>query len=208
VRYIFIILLTILFVGCSVKNVEPKKDNIIKEELKTKEIKKEVFVDENLTKIKIDDDVVEDFVYEIEEESIEIYDLVTIPQDVSYFLNNIPYEVFSYDIQKKYEKKYFNIWNINSPKMSLESVKWPFAVYRVGKSYGENLKLIKQNFFLQTDHYSKTLQLLEKGFHLIIYKIVLYQLTNLFLFHTIQKIENGFMFLVVLHLDGLKLMNL
>ncbi|MCF6339156.1 MAG: SH3 domain-containing protein [Sulfurimonas sp.] len=146
-KYVFIILVTILLVGCSVKNTESIKNEISKEELKTKEIKKEVFVDENLTKVKTENDAIENFVYEIEQESIEIYDLVTIPQDVRYFLNNIPYEVFSYDIQKKYEKKYFNIWNIDSPKMSLKSVKWPFAVYRVGKSYGENLKLIKQNFF-------------------------------------------------------------
>ncbi|MDD5372254.1 MAG: SH3 domain-containing protein [Sulfurimonas sp.] len=77
----------------------------------------------------------------------DIYDLQNIPQNVSYFAKNIDKNISFYEIQKKYEQRYFSIWNIDKPKEGLISVKWPFFSYRPGKSYGENLQPLEQSFF-------------------------------------------------------------
>lgn len=79
--------------------------------------------------------------------TIEIYDLQNIPQDVNYFSKNIDKNTSFYEIQKKYEQRYFSMWNIEKPKEGLVSVKWPFFSYRPSKSYGENLQPLEQNFF-------------------------------------------------------------
>ncbi len=79
--------------------------------------------------------------------SKDIYDLQNIPQDVSYFAKNIDNNISFYEIQKKYEQRYFSMWNIEKPKEGLISVKWPFFSYRPGKSYGENLQPLEQSFF-------------------------------------------------------------
>ncbi len=76
-----------------------------------------------------------------------IYDLLTIPQDVSYFSKNIDSNISFYDIQKEYKKNYFSVWNIDKPQEDLKSVMWPFESYIAGESYGENLQPLKQNFF-------------------------------------------------------------
>lgn len=81
------------------------------------------------------------------QEEIEIYDLVNIPQDIGYFTNNIDTTGSLYNIQNGYESYYFNVWNNNKPRESLESIKWPFKAFVVGKSYGENLELLKQEYF-------------------------------------------------------------
>ncbi len=83
----------------------------------------------------------------IPKQQIQIYDLENIPQDVSYYSKNISTPESFYEIQKEYEKSYFNIWNINESNESLESIKWPFASYCLGKSYGENLQLLDKKFF-------------------------------------------------------------
>ncbi|MDD5400190.1 MAG: SH3 domain-containing protein [Sulfurimonas sp.] len=79
--------------------------------------------------------------------SKDIYDLQNIPQDVSYFAKNIDKNISFYEIQKKYEQRYFSMWNIEKPKEGLTSVKWPFFSFRAGKSYGENLQPLEQSFF-------------------------------------------------------------
>lgn len=79
--------------------------------------------------------------------SKDIYDLQNIPQDVSYFAKNIDKNISFYEIQKKYEQRYFSMWNIEKPKEGLISVKWPFFSFRAGKSYGENLQPLEQSFF-------------------------------------------------------------
>jgi hypothetical protein len=78
---------------------------------------------------------------------VQIHDLVTIPQDVEFFTNRLVSSSKTYEIQKKYEKYYFNVWNDSEPRDSLEDIKWPFKSYRAGSSYGENLQLLKQSFF-------------------------------------------------------------
>jgi hypothetical protein len=83
------------------------------------------------------------------EKSIEIYDLLHIPQNVSTFTKSLDNNVSVYDIQKQYEKSYFSIWNINEPPEKVQSIKWPFFVYRIGSSYGENLQLLDKQFFDQ-----------------------------------------------------------
>ena len=107
-RYIFVVLIAYLFVGCSSKEVSF-----------TKSVEKD----------------------------IEIYDLVNIPQYIGHFTKNIDSKGSLYKIQYKYEESYFNVWNDKKPRESLESINWPFKAFRVGSSYGENLELLKQEFF-------------------------------------------------------------
>ena len=62
-------------------------------------------------------------------------------------MKNIDNNISVYAIQNKYEKYYFRMWNKNKPQESLKSVKWPFSSYCAGRSYGANLKPLKQSFF-------------------------------------------------------------
>lgn len=77
----------------------------------------------------------------------EIYDLANIPQNITYFSKNIEKTPPLYEIQFKYNQRYFSVWNIEKPRESLISVKWPFIAFRAGKTYGENLQPLEQNFF-------------------------------------------------------------
>ncbi len=83
----------------------------------------------------------------IDIEKTQIYDLEHTPQDIKEFTSKINDSVSLYDIQKKYEKNYFRVWNFKTPGESVESIKWPFKSYRVGSSYGENLQLLDKSFF-------------------------------------------------------------
>lgn len=123
-RYFFIILLVILFVGCSSSVI--KKESLIK-------------IDNNTT--------CDGFVKNKVSESVKIYDLLNIPQNVTPFLENIDNNISIYDIQKKYEESYFSIWNIDKPIEELSSVKWPFVSFCANRSYGENLQPLEQSFF-------------------------------------------------------------
>lgn len=78
---------------------------------------------------------------------LPIYDLVNIPQDVTYFSDIIFNKVPINATQNEYKKKYFYVWNIDKPKKNLNTVKWAFQTYKFGKSYGENLQLLKEEFF-------------------------------------------------------------
>jgi hypothetical protein len=78
---------------------------------------------------------------------VEIYDLVNIPQKAGVFTKNLDINVSLNDFQNQYEKDYFSMWNIDKPAEEVSSVKWPFDIYKVGDSYGENLQLLKQDFF-------------------------------------------------------------
>jgi hypothetical protein len=77
----------------------------------------------------------------------EIYDLVNIPQDAEYFSKFIDNNNTIYDIQRKYNTRYFSVWNIDKPRESIESIVWPFIAFTPPGSYGENLQLHKQSFF-------------------------------------------------------------
>ncbi|MCD6432695.1 MAG: SH3 domain-containing protein [Sulfurimonas sp.] len=114
--YFFILFFALLFIGCSSKDIEPKKEL-------EKEQEKE------------------------HEKSTGIYDLENIPQDITIFTKNLDEDVNFYDIQKKYEKYYFRVWNLDRPSETLEAVKWSFRSYRVDNSYGENLQPLKKDFF-------------------------------------------------------------
>ena len=117
-KYVFLVSLALLFASCSLK--EPV---IVQSKQKVnKEVKH---------KKKI----------------IEIYDLVTIPQDVEFFTQESPTKIKIFPIQKIYEKFYFNVWNDTKPRESLNNIKWPFISYKAGDSYGENFQLLKQEFF-------------------------------------------------------------
>lgn len=78
---------------------------------------------------------------------MEVYDLTHIPQEVRFFTKDLNNSDNIYDIQKEYEKYYFNVWNDLVPRESQEAIKWPFKLYKSGNSYGENLQLLKQSFF-------------------------------------------------------------
>ncbi len=136
-RYILITLLIITFTGCSSKK-----------ELEPEEMKPSLIVDNVLETNSSTDKVLESEVVEQKEEKyIPIYDLVNIPQDPSLFTKNMQNSRELYPIQEKYEKYYFSMWNTKSSPETLKDVKWPFVSYKAGKSYGENLQLIKQSFF-------------------------------------------------------------
>ena len=77
---------------------------------------------------------------------IIIEDLVTVPQDVSYYTSKLN-DVELYEIQKNYEQHYFSVWNITEPSKTLEEIQWPFKAFSASKSYGENLRLVDENFF-------------------------------------------------------------
>lgn len=79
--------------------------------------------------------------------SSEIYDLTNIPQDAIYFSKFIDNNNSFYEIQKKYNSKYFSVWNMDKPRESIESIIWPFVAFTASRSYGENLQLHKQSFF-------------------------------------------------------------
>jgi hypothetical protein len=130
-RYIYIVLSAILFVGCSSSKVEPVAHEVKKEIL--------IHIDENLS--------CEEAPKQEQPRVVEIDDLQNIPQSAAYFAKNISKNPPLYDIQKRFEKNHFSIWNIDKPKDSLKDVKWPFYAYTVGKSYGENLQPLEESFF-------------------------------------------------------------
>ena len=124
-KYIFVILSVFIFIGCSSKDI----GSIKKSETKKQNIK----VDENITTKYIKPNVV--------------LDLENIPQNINSFIANATNERKLFSIQNKYEKYYFSMWNKTKPRENLESIKWPFNSYRLGKSYGENFQLLKKDFF-------------------------------------------------------------
>jgi len=128
VRYIFLMLSILLLAGCTSKRVESEV---------------EVKVEDKITLTKSLNKPVE----KSKKRDIEIFDLLNIPQDVSYFAKNIDENSTIYDIQKKYEQNYFSVWNIDKPKEDLKSAMWPFASFSFNKSYGENLQLLEKSFF-------------------------------------------------------------
>lgn len=131
-KYIFIVLPIFVFIGCAVKDtkqvdiITPVKEIVVK-------------VDENLT--------CEDISATVPKKTIQISDLVNIPQDVTQYSKNIS-KIAPFNInQDKYEKYYFRMWNIDKVPENLSSVKWPFSSYCFGESYGENFQLLKKSFF-------------------------------------------------------------
>ena len=118
-RYFLIVSILFIFTACSTKKSSYKNENLYDS------IEKVTF---NSLK------------------NIPIYDLLHIPQDVNHYTKNINHSHL-FDLQKSYEESYFFIWNINKPEVTLKEIQWPFDVYKLGKSYGENLQLLEQSFF-------------------------------------------------------------
>ena len=103
----------------------------------------------------------------IEVKSIEISqkieDLESISQNVEDYTKAIKRESFS---QALYEKKYFRIWNLNKSSLTLDDAMWADRAYRRGKTYGENLQLLKPSFYdelLENSNYEKYLTLNKKA---------------------------------------------
>lgn len=80
-------------------------------------------------------------------EEIEyITDLKEIPQDVSLYSKVVNNKRFNLE---NFEKEYFRVWNLERVDISLEDAMWSYKAFRYGDCYGENLQLLKQDFFDQ-----------------------------------------------------------
>ena len=76
-----------------------------------------------------------------------IQDLLNVPQNIEYYTKNVNFTRASYINTNKYEKSYFSPWNIDEPVVTRDDVQWAFKSYRVGRTYGDNLRPLKQEFF-------------------------------------------------------------
>ncbi len=135
-RYIFLLLSIAIFVGCAPKKAALKNDTGANNPPAVEVQEDIVYLEETQKDLK-----------NIETKDVEIYDLLNLPQDASSYVDNVDNNKTIYEIQKKYEKNYFSVWNIEKPKEDLKSVMWPFASFKVNKSYGENLRLLEESFF-------------------------------------------------------------
>ena len=77
---------------------------------------------------------------------VYIHDLVIFPQTSEAYIKNLNIKNTKLS-QSSYEKNYFRVWN-EIPKDSSKDVMWPFYSYKAGNSYGENLQLIDESFFI------------------------------------------------------------
>ncbi len=84
---------------------------------------------------------------EIVDEKREVYDLKNIPQNIEFYTRNINLTRASYINTNKYEKSYFTPWNIDKSDGATKNIEWAFNAYKAGKTYGENLQLLKKDFF-------------------------------------------------------------
>ncbi len=116
-RYLYIVIASLLMVGCASKDVKPL-ENIQQEKNVSKDAEKSY-----------------------------IYDLVNIPQDISYFTASFFPKTDLSKLQKEFDDSFFSAWNYERPKDALNSIKWPFYLYKVGDSYGENLQPYTEEFF-------------------------------------------------------------
>lgn len=82
-------------------------------------------------------------------EPLDVAQLVTLPQDVSSYIENLQERDRSKlsARQENYTKYYFQIWNKTEPPETLESVMWPFRVYKATETYGDNLRPLEQSFY-------------------------------------------------------------
>jgi len=78
---------------------------------------------------------------------IKIYDLVHIPQNVETFSKYIKEENSSSRSLNNYKELYFKMWNLEKTMDMPDNIEWAFKAYKYGKSYGENLQLLKKSFF-------------------------------------------------------------
>jgi len=137
-KYLFFILLSLVFIGCSSKSIQSVEKISIQKEI--------IVTHPKLTTvtpvIKIDNNV--------DLDNGKIYDLEHISQDVNAYLKYINSKSSLYNSQKNYEKMYFSVWNMKKHKDSLNAARWAFAIHKTTNSYGENLQPLKKDFFEKT----------------------------------------------------------
>lgn len=114
-KYIFIVFVSMYFVGCAQNELKPKQ-------------------------------IAED---SPKEEFVEIHDLKNLPQDSKSYLNNTNIGLLN-TTQESFEEEYFRVWN-KLPTDTKKVAMWPFRAYKPGESYGENLKVIDDDFFLKME---------------------------------------------------------
>ncbi|PHR54986.1 MAG: glycoside hydrolase [Arcobacter sp.] len=81
-----------------------------------------------------------------------IEDLRVFPQDVGPYLPNLQARTKHFSLQEEYDEKYFEPWHYEKPPMQRSSIMWPFSSYTYGKSFGENLKLLNKQWFIDMEH--------------------------------------------------------
>lgn len=79
----------------------------------------------------------------------EIEDLKTFPQDIAAYLPNLNPRTSPFPLEEKYDGIFFEPWNYTKPPFEKDLILWPYASYTYEKSYGENLKPLKEEWFLQ-----------------------------------------------------------
>lgn len=78
-----------------------------------------------------------------------VEDLEKFPQKAEAYICNIGSHSTLTDAQKKYDQLYFEPWNYTKPPFALEPILWPYLTYTYGKSFGENLRLLDEEWFAE-----------------------------------------------------------
>ena len=81
-------------------------------------------------------------------QEFKIHDLEVFPQYISPYLQNLDERTQLLSQQVGYDTKYFEPWNYKTPPMNRASILWPYSSYTYGKGFGENLKLLDEQWFL------------------------------------------------------------
>jgi len=76
-------------------------------------------------------------------------DLNTFPQSAHAYINNIRSHTGLIPVQENYDRLYFQPWNYTKPPFKLELILWPFTSYTPGESFGENLQLLEEEWFIK-----------------------------------------------------------
>ena len=79
----------------------------------------------------------------------EIEDLKVFPQDISAYLSNLNPRTSTFPLQEQYNAIYFEPWNYTKPPFEKDPILWPYTSYTYEKSYGENLKPLREEWFIQ-----------------------------------------------------------
>jgi len=80
-------------------------------------------------------------------QSQTIEDLEKFPQTAQAYIANAQEHTILLPSQQDYEEKYFSPWNYTKPPFEREEILWTFRSYTFGKSYGENLQLLDEEWF-------------------------------------------------------------
>lgn len=78
-----------------------------------------------------------------------VEDLKKFPQKAEVYANNINAHTSLTSAQTNYDQLYFEPWNYSKPPFELEPILWPYTSYTYGKSYGENLQLLDEDWFIE-----------------------------------------------------------